>query len=64
MKALHTLGVLGLALGLGACTTVGPDYHLPEKAAINLPTAQGRLRRQQQCQRPQRAPARQLVEAL
>ncbi|MBS0346945.1 MAG: efflux transporter outer membrane subunit [Proteobacteria bacterium] len=41
MKALHTLGVLGLALGLGACTTVGPDYHLPEKAAINLPAAQG-----------------------
>lgn len=35
MKALHTLGAVGLALSLGACTTVGPDYRLPEKAAIN-----------------------------
>ena len=30
-----------VALTLGACTVVGPDYKLPEKALINAPQAQG-----------------------
>lgn len=34
--------VLGLAT-VGACSTVGPDYHLPTTAAINRPDAQTAL---------------------
>ncbi|HEY9191542.1 MAG TPA: TolC family protein, partial [Methyloversatilis sp.] len=30
-----------MTLALGACTTVGPDYRLPDKAAINAPAARG-----------------------
>ena len=29
------------ALGLTGCTAAGPDYHLPERAAINAPAANG-----------------------
>jgi NodT family efflux transporter outer membrane factor (OMF) lipoprotein len=36
-RALPLLSLLVLA----ACTKVGPDYHLPDEAAINAPHAQG-----------------------
>jgi NodT family efflux transporter outer membrane factor (OMF) lipoprotein len=38
------LALLLVPLTLAGCTTVGPDYHLPPKAAINAPTAQGAFR--------------------
>nr|WP_295108718.1 efflux transporter outer membrane subunit [uncultured Caulobacter sp.] len=41
MSPLRTLAVAGSLLALTACTTVGPDYKLPEQAKINVPTAQG-----------------------
>lgn len=43
MTAPRTSGValaVGLALGLTACTTVGPDYRLPDAAMQNRPAAQ------------------------
>ena len=41
MSALRTLALAGSLLALAACTTVGPNYKLPEQAKINAPTAQG-----------------------
>ena len=38
---VRTLPALCLAFAVGACTTVGPDYRLPDKAAINAPAARG-----------------------
>jgi NodT family efflux transporter outer membrane factor (OMF) lipoprotein len=35
------LAPLVLAALLTGCTTVGPNYHLPEKALVNAPAAQG-----------------------
>lgn len=32
---------LVLAMLLAGCAVVGPDYHVPESAAVNAPTAQG-----------------------
>ena len=43
MKALRAIGALTLTLELAACTTVGPDYHLPERAAINLAEGQDKF---------------------
>jgi len=37
----------GAALVLAACSTVGPDYHLPEQAAVNRPAAQAVLQQAQ-----------------
>ena len=39
----RTLAPLGLAISLAVtgCAAVGPDYHLPENAAINRPAAAG-----------------------
>lgn len=36
--------LLGLALSLGACTTVGPDYALPKDAAVQRSDLNGALR--------------------
>ncbi|AIF48863.1 transporter [Dyella japonica A8] len=36
------VGLLACALVAG-CATVGPDYHVPDTAAINAPAAQGRF---------------------
>lgn len=41
MSPLKTLAVASSLLALAACTTVGPNYKLPEEATINAPTAQG-----------------------
>jgi NodT family efflux transporter outer membrane factor (OMF) lipoprotein len=42
MVSLRILPALGIAAALVAgCTTVGPDYTLPAKAAINAPAARG-----------------------
>lgn len=43
MKALLGAGTAGVALLLAACQVVGPDYHLPDKAALNRPDLQGAL---------------------
>jgi len=41
MSALRTLALAGSLLALAACTTVGPNYKLPDEAKINAPTARG-----------------------
>jgi multidrug efflux system outer membrane protein len=41
MSPLKVLAMTGSLLALAACTTVGPNYKLPDKAKINAPTAQG-----------------------
>jgi multidrug efflux system outer membrane protein len=41
MSPLRTLMVAASLLALAACTTVGPNYKLPDQAKINAPTAQG-----------------------
>lgn len=41
MIRLRTLLPAAATAILSACTTVGPDYHLPAEAAINRPAAQG-----------------------
>lgn len=41
MSPLKTLAVASSLLALAACTTVGPNYKLPEDAKVNAPTAQG-----------------------
>ena len=41
MSPLRTLAVASSLLALTACTTVGPNYKLPDDAKINAPTAQG-----------------------
>ena len=38
---IRVLPTFCLTLALGACATVGPDYRLPDKAAINAPAARG-----------------------
>ncbi len=38
---IRRLVPLASALALAACTTVGPNYSLPERAAVNLPAANG-----------------------
>ncbi len=43
MKHRARLLTVGLGLLLSACTVVGPDYTLPEKAAVNRPDLQGEL---------------------
>ncbi|WP_263140104.1 TolC family protein [Pseudomonas sp. RIT-PI-AD] len=43
MKASLRLATVGLGLTLSACQVVGPDYHLPEQAALNRPDLQGAL---------------------
>jgi outer membrane protein, multidrug efflux system len=40
-RTARTLALAGSLLALAACTTVGPDYKLPDEAKINAPTAQG-----------------------
>ncbi|HKR89358.1 MAG TPA: TolC family protein [Phenylobacterium sp.] len=40
MKRLALFAAAGL-LALGACTTVGPNYKVPEAAAVKAPAAQG-----------------------
>ena len=35
--------LIASCLVLAGCTTVGPDYHLPEQAAMQRPAAQGRF---------------------
>ncbi|MFC5429861.1 efflux transporter outer membrane subunit [Paraburkholderia denitrificans] len=37
----RTLALAPLALALGACMNVGPDYRLPKDALVNAPLAQG-----------------------
>ncbi|HJV40616.1 TolC family protein [Caulobacter sp.] len=41
MSALRGLALAGSLLLLAACTTVGPDYRLPDEAKLNAPAAQG-----------------------
>jgi NodT family efflux transporter outer membrane factor (OMF) lipoprotein len=41
MSALRTLALASSLLALAACTTVGPNYKLPDEAKINAPAAQG-----------------------
>lgn len=41
MRALLASVALLALLALGACTTVGPDYKLPQAAAVQAPAAQG-----------------------
>jgi len=41
VKALHALSLLSTLGLLSACTTVGPDYHLPAQAISQQPAAQG-----------------------
>ncbi|PHX36910.1 RND transporter [Pseudomonas sp. NZIPFR-PS5] len=43
MKHRARLLTVGLGLLLSACTVVGPDYTLPDKAAVNRPDLQGEL---------------------
>jgi NodT family efflux transporter outer membrane factor (OMF) lipoprotein len=43
MKHRARLLTVGMGLLLSACTVVGPDYTLPEKAAVNRPDLQGEL---------------------
>lgn len=43
MKHRARLLTVGLGLLLSACTVVGPDYTLPEKAAVNRPDLHGEL---------------------
>ena len=41
MSPLRNLAAAASLLVLSACTTVGPDYKVPEAAKLNAPTAQG-----------------------
>ena len=41
MNPLRNLAAAASLLVLAACTTVGPDYKVPEAAKLNAPTAQG-----------------------
>lgn len=41
MVSRRTLPAAFTFLALSACATVGPDYHLPTKAMVNVPGAQG-----------------------
>ena len=41
---MKRLSLLGIGLMLSACQMVGPDYHLPQKAAFNRSDLQGPLR--------------------
>jgi NodT family efflux transporter outer membrane factor (OMF) lipoprotein len=41
MSPLRVLAVTASLAALAACTTVGPDYKVPEAAKLNAPTAQG-----------------------
>ena len=43
MKHRARLLTVGMGLLLSACTVVGPDYSLPDKAAVNRPDLQGEL---------------------
>ncbi|MGH8374683.1 MAG: TolC family protein, partial [Pseudomonas sp.] len=43
MSKASGLAVAGLGLLLSACQMVGPDYHLPEEAAVHRPDFQGDL---------------------
>lgn len=43
MKHRARLLTVGMGLLLSACTVVGPDYTLPDKAAVNRPDLQGEL---------------------
>jgi outer membrane protein TolC len=43
MSKATGLAVAGLGLLLSACQVVGPDYHLPEEAAIHRDDLQGEL---------------------
>ncbi|MVV47066.1 TolC family protein [Pseudomonas sp. PB120] len=43
MSRASGLAVAGLGLLLSACQVVGPDYHLPDEAAVNREDLQGRL---------------------
>lgn len=43
-RLLITGLVTGMAALLGGCAAVGPDYHLPDKAAARMPAAQGAFR--------------------
>lgn len=43
MSGLRTLALACSALALSACATVGPDYAVPDKAAVKAPDAQGRF---------------------
>ena len=43
MKALARFALAALPLALGACTVLGPDYHLPGQAAFNQAKAQAPL---------------------
>jgi predicted small lipoprotein YifL len=41
MSALRVLAAAASLLALAACTTVGPNYKVPEAAKVKAPTAQG-----------------------
>jgi len=43
MKQGARLATVGLGLLLSACQMVGPDYHLPNDAALNRPDLQGEI---------------------
>ncbi len=43
MKPRARLLTVGMGLLLSACTVVGPDYTLPDQAAVNRPDLQGEL---------------------
>lgn len=43
MSKASGLAVAGMGLLLSACQMVGPDYHLPEEAAVHRPDFQGDL---------------------
>lgn len=43
MNALRGFALAGSLLTLAACSTVGPDYKLPDEAKVNAPGAQGRF---------------------
>jgi len=43
MKAPRFLALLPAALAIAGCITVGPDYKLPQEAAINAPLANAPL---------------------
>lgn len=43
MSGVKTLALACSALALSACTTVGPDYAVPDKAAVKAADAQGRF---------------------
>lgn len=43
MKTWHCAWLVPLVPLLFACTTVGPDYHVPDRAAVRTPDANGKL---------------------